>query len=168
MGCQKLTIDKKGVPCPRTSPMEVNYLAAGANRHPATADWNESGVLAYGANNNIALWRPLNAESQGVFDILSGHTDTVNAVRFISNSSSGLLLSGSVDKTIKLWAMNATSGSYSCIQTISDHGSSINCLAVTPGSRAIFASGSADSVIKIWSVDGKINNCPKVQLCIRS
>ena len=135
--------------------MEVDYLAAGANRHPATADWNVSGVLAYGANNNIALWRPLNAESQGVYELLSGHTDTVNAVKFLPNSSSGILLSGSVDKTVRIWIKNADSERYSCIQSISDHGSSINCLAVTTGSRAIFASGSADSVIKIWSLDGK-------------
>ena len=135
--------------------MEVDYLAAGANRHPATADWNESGVLAYGANNNIALWRPQNTESQGVYDFLCGHTDTVNAVKFLPNSSNGILLSGSVDKTVKIWSKNTASGRYSCIQTILDHGSSINCLAASTGSRAIFASGSADSVIKIWSLDGK-------------
>lgn len=34
------------------------YLAAGANRHPSAADWDESGLLAYGADRNIALWYP--------------------------------------------------------------------------------------------------------------
>lgn len=34
------------------------YLAAGANRHPAAADWDESGLLAYGTDRNIALWYP--------------------------------------------------------------------------------------------------------------
>lgn len=36
------------------------YLAAGGNKHPAAADWDAaSGLLAYGAVNNVALWKPL-------------------------------------------------------------------------------------------------------------
>ena len=38
--------------------LKAQYLAAGANRHPSTADWDVNGVLAYGADRNIALWRP--------------------------------------------------------------------------------------------------------------
>lgn len=34
------------------------YLAAGANRHPSAADWDPSGLLAFGADRNIALWQP--------------------------------------------------------------------------------------------------------------
>ena len=37
---------------------KVEYLAAGANRHPSTADWDICGLLAFGADRNIALWRP--------------------------------------------------------------------------------------------------------------
>lgn len=36
----------------------VDYLSAGANRHTAVADWNEDGIVAYGADSYIALWRP--------------------------------------------------------------------------------------------------------------
>lgn len=36
----------------------VRYLSAGANRHTAVADWSQSGVLAFGADSNIALWKP--------------------------------------------------------------------------------------------------------------
>lgn len=36
------------------------YLAAGGNKHPAAADWDTaSSLLAYGADNNVALWKPL-------------------------------------------------------------------------------------------------------------
>lgn len=41
--------------------MEVNveYLAAGGNRHPAAADWDAiTGLLAYGSGRNLALWEP--------------------------------------------------------------------------------------------------------------
>lgn len=40
------------------SPLATEYLAAGANRHPSAADWDESGTLAFGADRNIALWNP--------------------------------------------------------------------------------------------------------------
>lgn len=39
---------------------QSQYIAAGGNRHPAAADWDPiSGLLAYGAENNVALWKPL-------------------------------------------------------------------------------------------------------------
>lgn len=39
---------------------QPHYFAAGGNRHPAAADWDPiSGLLAYGAENNVALWKPL-------------------------------------------------------------------------------------------------------------
>jgi elongator complex protein 2 len=75
----------------------------------------------------------------------------VNAVKFIPNSE-GTLVTGSVDKTVKVWKKDPASETYSCAQTISDHGSSINCIAVAPGSR-ILATGSADSTVKIWSLN---------------
>lgn len=38
--------------------LKLDYLAAGGNRHPASADWSESGVLAFGSDRNIGLWQP--------------------------------------------------------------------------------------------------------------
>jgi hypothetical protein len=38
--------------------LSAEYLAAGANRHPSVADWDAAGLLAYGADRNVALWRP--------------------------------------------------------------------------------------------------------------
>lgn len=36
------------------------YIAAGGNRHPSAADWDpSSGLLAYGSDQNVALWTPL-------------------------------------------------------------------------------------------------------------
>ena len=40
------------------------YLAAGANRNPAAADWDAStGILAFGSDRNIGLWEPLVLEN---------------------------------------------------------------------------------------------------------
>lgn len=38
--------------------LKAEYLAAGGNRHPAAADWDDTGLLAFGSDRNTALWRP--------------------------------------------------------------------------------------------------------------
>ena len=38
----------------------TEYLAAGGNRHPSAADWDSaSGLVAFGADRNVAIWSPL-------------------------------------------------------------------------------------------------------------
>lgn len=40
--------------------IETDYISVGGNRHPGAADWDvQTGVLAFGADNNVALWDPL-------------------------------------------------------------------------------------------------------------
>ena len=58
-----------------------------------------------------------------------------------------------MDKTLRIWSKNPSTEQYSCIQTLSDHQSSINCIAVSSRTSRIFASGSADATFKIWSLD---------------
>lgn len=36
----------------------IEYLSTGANRQTAAADWSPCGLLAFGADSNIALWAP--------------------------------------------------------------------------------------------------------------
>ena len=39
---------------------QSEYVTAGGNRHSAAAAWDaKSGILAFGAENNVALWKPL-------------------------------------------------------------------------------------------------------------
>lgn len=80
--------------------------------------------------------------------LLAGHTDTVNAVKFIPETD-GIIVSGSVDKTLKLWRQDPATQQYFCTQTLADHGNSINCIAVNERSK-LFASGAADSTVRIW------------------
>ncbi|KAI6714284.1 hypothetical protein JHW43_003231 [Diplocarpon mali] len=134
--------------------VSAEYLAAGANRHPSAADWDMGGLLAFGADRNVALWQPQNETSKGVHALLGGHQDTVNAVKFLPEST-GILLTGSVDKKIKLWRKDPSSERYSCIQTLSEHTNSINCIGVSSRSSKIFVSGAADFTVKVWSLDEK-------------
>lgn len=53
-----------GLTSPHRKDLKMNispeFVAVGGNRNPAAADWdvNGSGVLAFGADNSIALWDP--------------------------------------------------------------------------------------------------------------
>lgn len=76
----------------------------------------------------------------------------MNAVKFIPETP-GLLVSGSVDRTAKIWSKDRTTEQYSCIQTLSDHTSSINCIGVPSRSSRMFATGAADFTVKVWSMD---------------
>lgn len=38
--------------------VDIEYLSVGANRQTAAGDWNTDGTVAFGADSNVALWRP--------------------------------------------------------------------------------------------------------------
>ncbi|KAL8952886.1 MAG: hypothetical protein Q9222_001212 [Ikaeria aurantiellina] len=145
----------------------TEYIAAGGNRHSAAADWDSfTGILAYGSHNNVALWRPLtpshehrfscvkDEQHNGIFASLRGHSDLVNVVKFFHSARDwpDLLLSGSADRTIRLWQLRSTNGIvYDTVGVLQDHTGSIGCIDVLPECH-IIASGSADTTIKIWQV----------------
>ena len=48
---------------------QPEYLACGGNRHPSAADWDaSSGLLAFGADRNIAIWEPLVSQLRSPLD----------------------------------------------------------------------------------------------------
>ena len=89
-------------------------------------------------------------KGKGVTKLLVGHTDTVNVVKFLETSNGILLITGSVDKTIKIWTR--TEGTFTCQQTLTEHKGSINCIAVSSGSD-IFVSGAADGTFNVWKLE---------------
>ncbi|KAF4546308.1 Rna polymerase ii elongator [Lasiodiplodia theobromae] len=143
----------------------TNFIAAGGNRQPNAADWDQhgSGLLAYGAGNNIALWDPLDPTYRGSYAALSGHTNTVNVVKFFPSSKSQekIILSGAADNTIRIWASDASSPTgFQEKAVLTAHTASINTIAVLPDSD-IFVTGAADATIRSWKLerkdDGSIN-----------
>ncbi|KAH9432481.1 hypothetical protein MCOR02_007176 [Pyricularia oryzae] len=153
------------------SDVDAVYIAAGANRHSAVADWGWDGTVAYGADANIALWRPMDDRPGGVTRLLSGHKGVVKAVKFLpalsqggddDKPSSSYLVSGSDDQSLMLWELKAD-GSASVKQTVNEHTAPVHCIAVLASSAekssegratTILASGGADATIRIWRCFG--------------
>jgi len=84
----------------------------------------------------------------GKFDgglVLSGHTGSVNAVCFLSNTEN-LFASASSDKTVRIW--NWKTGK--CVHVLNGHTDSVNTLCIINANQ--FASGSDDSTIRLWNI----------------
>ncbi|KOS18639.1 Elongator complex protein 2 [Escovopsis weberi] len=142
--------------------VSVDYLSTGANRQTAVADWSRAGLLAFGADCNIALWHPANAQSRGVSRLLSGHKETVKALTFLPSAeddASSYLISGSDDKSLVVWKSTADGQdhSFEILQTSLDHTGPINCISALRVARDeqkwIVASGAADATIRIWAFE---------------
>ena len=102
-------------------------------------------------NNSIAVC----SKSRGIFilntitgsqsGVLSGHTREVNCVVFSSDGTS--LVSGSYDKTVKLWDVQ-TGG---VVKTFFGHMNIVWSVSISADST-IIASGSEDKTIILWNV----------------
>ncbi|KAM5342518.1 hypothetical protein ACJ41O_013484 [Fusarium nematophilum] len=140
-------------------PVSIEYLSSGANRQTAVADWSRSGILAFGADINVALWQPSLEPPKGISRLLSGHKSTVKAVAFLPGTDeddNAYLISGSDDKTLIVWKASINGEDFKPVQTSTDHTGAINCVTVlrVDGRRQwIIATGSADASIKIWSFE---------------
>ncbi|KAG0160429.1 hypothetical protein PDIDSM_7958 [Penicillium digitatum] len=138
--------------------VETDYISVGGNRHPGAADWDvQTGVLAFGADNNVALWDPLDKTDRGIYALLVGHTDKVSVVRFYTcpASRTRFIVTGSVDRTIRVWQEDKTDlHNYVLASTLEGHTSSVNAIAVADGTD-IIASGAADGTVRIWRINAQ-------------
>ncbi|RHY33893.1 hypothetical protein DYB32_003281, partial [Aphanomyces invadans] len=95
--------------------------------------------------------------------VCSGHTESVGSIAMaqkIHNYTSGtaFFVTGSSDKTMKLWSMGSLLSSSTSVTTTTlsataatkAHDKDVNALAIAPNDRFI-ASGSQDKLIKIWN-----------------
>ncbi|KAH6611179.1 elongator complex protein 2 [Trichoderma cornu-damae] len=153
----------------------VEHLAVGANRQTAVADWSRTGLLAYGADCNIALWRPAANPPRGVFKLLNGHKETVKALTFlpeVEHDPSTYFISGSDDKAIVVWKSAEDGQDFKLLQTATEHAGPVNCVAAlrvaADQPKWIVATGAADATVKVWSFENdnlqlvqSVNTAPK-------
>ena len=134
----------------------IEYISTGGNRNSAAADWSASGVLAFGSDPNIALWRPLNEHNSGIFALLTGHNAKVTAVRFLaptSRTENEAVVSGDADGCLRTWYRRVSDDleTWSPAGQVQAHTGAVNCLAFLADNKvALFASGGSDATIKIW------------------
>lgn len=90
---------------------------------------------------------------------LQGHTSAVTSARF--NHASNLLVSGSMDKTVKLWDVLTLT----CIKTLESHTRYVTCCTFSCDDN-LLASGSNDKTITIWDMRGHLSlNVPLIYCC---
>jgi U3 small nucleolar RNA-associated protein 13 len=131
-------------------------------------DVNSSGKLFASASQDktVKIWDSEAGEVQG---ILKGHRRGVWTVRFAPAetpliqgddgpvSGRGAVLTGGVDKTIKLWNL----ADYSCLRTFEGHSHSVLKVAWLNNSdeesaskkRVLFASAGGDGLVKVWDAN---------------
>lgn len=88
-------------------------------------------------------------------DASGGHAERIHAVSFLPKK--GLFITGSADKTVKVWALeqhiDGGHKTWTCVQTLNQacdgHTDEVCSLAVSPDETMI-ATGSRDTTVKIW------------------
>ncbi|KAK5061136.1 hypothetical protein LTR84_007678 [Exophiala bonariae] len=121
-------------------------------------------------DRTIKIW---SIEDGSVAGILRGHKRGVWSIQFSpaatpalnlpeggSSGSRGLLISGSGDRTVKVWSLST----YTCLQTFEGHSNSVLKViwlsprtstrdneAVPDAKQPLIASASSDTLVKLWS-----------------
>lgn len=166
------------------SPRSSTTQMSGAYRSVYTRKAHDKDINAISINHDsklfasasqdrsVKIWSTEEGEVQGV---LRGHKRGVWSVRFapkdvapISGSSvpvssvRGLVVTGSGDKTVKVWSLS----DYSCLRTFEGHTNSVlKVLWILPepadlggkDGRSLLASGGGDGLVKIW--DASTGEC---------
>jgi len=77
-------------------------------------------------------------------EVLRGHEDEVVGVSFCEG---GLVISGSRDRTVRLWDVRTLC----CVSVLRGHSDEIRCLIYLPGSHVAF-SGGRDGILNEWNL----------------
>lgn len=100
-------------------------------------------LITYFESNHII--HPYHIHSSIIFDT-KGHKSGISAMIQLSHSRNPII-TGSLDKTIKIWESNRT---YACIKTLEGHSRAINVLCEFKS--GLVGSASSDCTVIIWDV----------------
>ncbi len=107
-------------------------------------------VISGSLDGSIGIWSPRNGRPVWELkepDRKRAHTAAVTALAIAGEGRSRLLVSASMDKTIKLWSL--ADGTF--VDTLGEHSQPITALAVTADGQTV-VSGDKDGVVRLWNV----------------
>uniref|UniRef100_A0A0E0EMP5 Elongator complex protein 2 n=1 Tax=Oryza meridionalis TaxID=40149 RepID=A0A0E0EMP5_9ORYZ len=142
--------------------VERVFVGAGCNRVVNNVSWGACGLVAFGAQNAVALFSPLRGE---IVTTLPGHKATVNCTLWLPTKKDVLqirsrerhyLLSGSSDGIIMAWKIDSGKGEWThALQLPVMHKKGVTCLAgrMVSDTVSIFASTSSDGTVVIWKME---------------
>ncbi|KAK1351424.1 Guanine nucleotide-binding protein subunit beta-like protein [Heracleum sosnowskyi] len=103
-------------------------------------------IVSASRDRSIKLWNTL-GECKYTIDGGDGHSDWVSCVRFSPNTLEPTIVSGSWDKTVKVWNLS----NCKLRSSLPGHNGNVNTVAVSPDG-SLCASGGRDGVILLWDL----------------
>ncbi|XVF02220.1 hypothetical protein REPUB_Repub04eG0156800 [Reevesia pubescens] len=137
------------------------FIGAGCNRIVNNCSWGASDLVAFGAQNAVAIFSPKSAQ---ILTTLPGHKATVNCTHWLPSNKFAFkakhlerhyLLSGDADGAIILWELSLADNKWRhALQLLQSHNKGITCITgfMVSLSDAIFATSSSDGTVCVWDV----------------
>ncbi|KAF3770812.1 hypothetical protein M406DRAFT_59678 [Cryphonectria parasitica EP155] len=166
-GSQDLTVKKWEIPRQAQKKAKAVFTRKAHEKDINAVDVNPTGQLFASASQDktVKVWSVAEGEVQG---ILRGHKRGVWSVKFAPANTpvihgdkgavagKGLILTGSGDKTVKIWSLS----DYTCLRTFEGHSNSILKVAWLKqhaegdkSKRVQFASAAGDGLVKVWDAN---------------
>lgn len=166
-GSQDLTVKKWDIPRQAQKKAKAIFTRKAHEKDINALDVNAAGQLFASASQDktVKIWSVAEGEVQG---ILRGHKRGVWTVKFAPANTpvihgdkgaiagKGLVLTGSGDKTVKIWSLS----DYTCVRTFEGHSNSILKVGWLQqhaegdkSKRVQFASAGGDGLVKVWDAN---------------
>lgn len=138
------------------------FIGAGCNRVVNNVSWGACDLVAFGAQNAVAIFCPKTAQ---ILTTLPGHKAAVNCTHWLPSAKFAFkakhverhyLLSGDAEGLIILWELSLSDGKWRLVQQLpQSHKKGVTCITgiMVSETNAIFASTSSDGIVNMWDVD---------------
>ncbi|KAL6188026.1 hypothetical protein ACLB2K_039420 [Fragaria x ananassa] len=137
------------------------FIGAGCNRIVNNVSWGACDLVAFGAQNAVAVFDPKTAQ---ISTTLPGHKASVNCTQWLPSNKFAFkakaldrhyLLSGDTGGVIILWEYTVLEGKWRYVLQIPElHKKGVTCISgiLVSDTEAVFASTSSDGTVYIWEV----------------
>ncbi|KAL5553066.1 hypothetical protein UlMin_040467 [Ulmus minor] len=137
------------------------FIGAGCNRIVNNVSWGACDLVAFGAQNAVAIFSPKTAQ---ILTTLPGHKAVVNCTQWLPSAKFAFkakhlerhyLLSGDADGAIILWEFSLHKGKWrNVLQVPESHKKGVTCITgiMVSETEAVFSSTSSDGTVYIWEV----------------